>query len=156
AVIATSAANLADGVVREPEQVKRYGGVIQKECRRLGEMVSQVLEFASPNVVLSKKLVDLSSTIAEAAAATDPAPHPAEMSLSVTLDPAAGQVVGDPAALRRAIENLLTNAAKYGGHGTAIDIVCAREGESVVVSVRDHGPGIPESERERVFEPFYR
>jgi signal transduction histidine kinase len=156
AVIATSAANLADGVAREPEQVKRYGAVIQKECRRLAEMVSQVLEFASPAVVLSKHPVDLAVTVAEAAAATEQERTAADMSLSVRLDPTATRVLGDAAALRRAVENLLTNAAKYGGQGTIVEVTSARAGDSVVLSVADHGPGVPESERERIFEPFYR
>jgi len=56
-------------------------------------------------------------------------------------------------ALRRALWNLIGNGTKFGGN---VDITLEREGRHVVVSVRDHGPGLPENELEKVFEPFYR
>ena len=58
-----------------------------------------------------------------------------------------------PAALRRALRNLLENAAAYGGRA-AVHI--ERTGEEILVVVEDQGPGIPEAELERVFEPFVR
>lgn len=56
-------------------------------------------------------------------------------------------------ALKRAITNLVSNAARYGEH---IIIRAATEGEWVRIEVDDDGPGIPPSERENVFRPFYR
>ncbi|KAA3625732.1 MAG: HAMP domain-containing protein [Proteobacteria bacterium] len=58
-----------------------------------------------------------------------------------------------PPALRRALGNLLVNAARHGDHVT---LRARIDGGSVVVEVIDDGPGIPEGELERVFEPFYR
>ena len=55
--------------------------------------------------------------------------------------------------MRRAISNLVDNAVKYGGN-TAVSLT--PEGDRVVITVEDEGPGIPRSEREKVFEPFYR
>ncbi len=56
--------------------------------------------------------------------------------------------------LRRAIRNLLENARRYS-HGS-ITVELTREGALAVMRVRDHGPGVPPAERERIFEPFYR
>jgi signal transduction histidine kinase len=58
-----------------------------------------------------------------------------------------------PTAMRRALSNLVDNAVKYGG---VADVTLATEADRVVILVEDEGPGIPQSERERVFEPFYR
>jgi signal transduction histidine kinase len=58
-----------------------------------------------------------------------------------------------PAALRRAISNLVDNAVKYGGSAA---VRLSPETERVVITVDDEGPGIPPSEREKVFDPFYR
>jgi len=58
-----------------------------------------------------------------------------------------------PTAMRRAISNLVDNAIKYGGKA---DVALAAEARCVVITVEDEGPGIPRSEREKVFEPFYR
>ena len=58
-----------------------------------------------------------------------------------------------PAAMRRAVSNLVDNAAKYGG-SAAVTLIPERD--RVVLTVEDEGPGIPRHEREKVFEPFYR
>lgn len=63
-------------------------------------------------------------------------------------------VVARPTALRRALRNLLENAAIHGGRGTAR--VVRVDGGCTEVVIEDTGPGIPEGERERVFEPFVR
>ncbi len=64
-------------------------------------------------------------------------------------------VSGDRLLLRRLIRNLLENARRYAGDGP-IDVAVTRKADRAVLDVRDHGPGIPEDERERIFEPFYR
>lgn len=58
-----------------------------------------------------------------------------------------------PHQLGRALRNVIDNAVKYGGRA---DVTLAAEGGGVRIIVADSGPGIPEAERERVFEPFYR
>lgn len=60
---------------------------------------------------------------------------------------------GDPVALRRLFANLLENAVKFGGGARAR---VSRDATSAVVEIDDSGPGIPENELDRVFEPFYR
>lgn len=61
--------------------------------------------------------------------------------------------VGRPQALKRCFGNLLDNAVKYGG---AAKVLVEDRPDRLVVRIRDRGPGIPEAELERVFEPFYR
>jgi signal transduction histidine kinase len=72
----------------------------------------------------------------------------------VTIEGAASvPYVGRPQALKRCLGNLLDNALKYGSSA----VMCVDDGpERLVMRIRDHGPGIPEPELERVFEPFYR
>jgi signal transduction histidine kinase len=66
------------------------------------------------------------------------------------------EVMGEPRLLRRMVRNLLENAVRYGA-GSQVDVRLAKLGETAVrLDVCDGGPGIPEAERERVFEPFYR
>lgn len=87
--------------------------------------------------------VDLLGLVAEEAARRD---------LSVTGTPV--QVSGETRLLRRLIRNLLDNAQRYGR--SPIDIAVTRVNEDAALTVCDRGPGIPVSERERIFEPFYR
>jgi len=58
-----------------------------------------------------------------------------------------------PVAMRRAFTNLINNAKQYGH---SAEIAVRLTPSAVIVEVRDHGPGVPESERENVFQPFYR
>ena len=63
-------------------------------------------------------------------------------------------VRGDPRLLRRLIRNLLENARRHGA--PPVEVHVARAGAAAELSVCDHGPGVPDSEREAVFRPFYR
>ncbi|MEW6120525.1 MAG: ATP-binding protein [Pseudomonadota bacterium] len=78
----------------------------------------------------------------------------AELGHEVSLNaPASVRYVGRPQALRRAIGNLIDNALKYGERAN-IELMADDDGLSIVVE--DNGPGLPEEELEKVFEPFYR
>jgi len=62
-------------------------------------------------------------------------------------------VMGDDGALQQVLVNLIQNAIEHGGgQGT----ICVAAYDGGVIEVSDEGPGIPEAERERIFEPFYR
>ena len=61
--------------------------------------------------------------------------------------------VGRPQALKRCLGNLLDNALKYGNSAM---MLVEDAPERLIIRIRDRGPGIPERELERVFEPFYR
>jgi signal transduction histidine kinase len=62
---------------------------------------------------------------------------------------------GEARLLRRLVRNLLDNAQRHAP-GSAVEILVARRGDHALLTVADRGPGVPESERERIFEPFYR
>jgi two-component system sensor histidine kinase CpxA len=68
--------------------------------------------------------------------------------------------IGEPGLLRSAVENVVRNAVRHTGEGTAVEITVEHRADAgapeAVIEVRDHGPGLPEDQLERVFEPFYR
>ncbi|GGB96809.1 ATP-binding protein [Pseudoduganella buxea] len=79
---------------------------------------------------------------------------PSTVSLDVSVPDGLGTYYGDCRLLMRATGNLLRNAQKYANGRVALS--AARKVDGVIIVVDDDGPGIPEDERERVFEPFYR
>ena len=91
------------------------------------------------------ELVDLVGLAAEECARTD-----ADLDASADML----EVAGVAKLLRRAVRNLLENARRYS-QGT-IEVSLRRSGEWAEVRVCDHGPGVPQAQRERIFEPFYR
>jgi two-component system sensor histidine kinase CpxA len=69
-------------------------------------------------------------------------------------------VFGEPGLLRRAVENVVRNAVRHTGEGTAIEITVEHRADAgspeAEIAVRDHGPGLPEEQLERIFDPFWR
>jgi len=66
------------------------------------------------------------------------------------------RVTANTDLLRRALGNVLRNALRYAGDGGPIELRAEKKGKSVIIEVRDRGPGIPEDWLERIFEPFTR
>ena len=159
AVIRSAGENLADGVVRDEEQIRKYGDLVRNEGRRLTEMVEQILEFAGIEsgqrgfalrpVAISPMLheiVDSSKSLIDAAQIQ------VEYDVAERLPP----VLGDEAALRRVFQNLVANAIKYGGTGGWIGVRARQAGREVFVTIADRGIGIAAADQARIFEPFYR
>lgn len=67
-----------------------------------------------------------------------------------------GTIYTDSRMLRNVLFNLLSNASKYSEEGKSIDLTCARSGQNLHVSIRDHGIGIPEEDQRHLFERFFR
>lgn len=63
---------------------------------------------------------------------------------------------GDPELLHRAVENVLRNAIHHAPENSEIEVDLLANGQSVTIRVRDHGPGVPDSELTEIFRPFYR
>jgi signal transduction histidine kinase len=161
AVIRSAGENLADGLVNDREQVRRYGSLIEGEGRRLTEMVEQALEFAgiqSGHRAYDAREVNIKEMIESSLAACQPmiAEGGFEVEKDIAIDLPA--VAADPPALGRAIQNVLNNAIKYSRESRRIRVSARKSagGDEVLVMIEDFGMGIPHSEMSRVFEPFYR
>ncbi|MDA8252720.1 MAG: ATP-binding protein [Rhodospirillales bacterium] len=117
----------------------------------MNEMIEATLAFARDDAMVEPlRRIDL--TALAAAVVADLAD--AGMAVAMAMAPAAPVAVAcQPAALRRALVNLLDNAVKYGG---SADVAVASDQHTVTVTIDDHGPGIPAALLPKVFEPFYR
>jgi len=76
--------------------------------------------------------------------------------ITASVAPGLGLLLADEALLSRALDNLLDNARKYAAGQGSIELEARPDGTQLLLSVRDHGPGIPPEELERVFDPFFR
>jgi two-component system phosphate regulon sensor histidine kinase PhoR len=123
--------------------------------------VAQVLDFAgieSGNRAYAAEPLSIAGLVEEALRDHRLVLDQAGMAVERDVGPGLPEVRGDAAALRGALANLLTNAAKFASAGrwVAVRASARADGRAVVLRVEDRGPGIPRDERERVFEPFYR
>jgi signal transduction histidine kinase len=162
AVVRSAAENLASGVV-SGDRVKRYGQMLEAEARRLSEMVERVLQYAGIESGLglgSRVALAPAELIENAIESAIPLVGPGDVEVHRDIAPNLPPVIGDAAALRSAVQNLIANAVKYGGRdrwvGVRAQVVRERRRSEVRITVTDHGPGIPASELPHIFEPFYR
>jgi signal transduction histidine kinase len=163
AVMTSAAENLADGVVREPEQVRRYGATLRAEARRLSALVDQVLGYVgtySGALALEPEAVDVKSLVDDTLGALATPLRDAGMSVEVAVPEEIPPLQGNGAALRRCLANLVHNAIKYRGSSNALLITAseeaARGGRRVALTVSDRGVGFAPDEAARLFEPFFR
>ena len=120
---------------------------LKQDVAELDQLIDEILlasRLDAQPTLEEREPVDLLALAAEEAAHYD---------LEATGNPVT--VAGDAMLLRRLVRNLLENACRYGGSGP-IDVSVASEAGQAVLEVVDRGPGVPETERERIFEPFYR
>jgi two-component system sensor histidine kinase MprB len=148
----TSAELLERGHEIDPEERDRLLAVITSESKELGELVAELVDLATDrraDVAFTE--VALDEVVARAVGVSrDRSGRP------ITLDVQPAVVDGDPVLLDRVVRNLLENADKFSPPGTPVDVRLTAVDGRAVLSVADHGPGIPVDDRERVFDRFYR
>jgi two-component system sensor histidine kinase SenX3 len=164
AVISSAAENIAHGVVEDKQQVVRYGNTIVKQSRQLTQLVEQVLLFAAtqqPQRNLAYGRVAISEVIDTALEGTSSEVAVAGFTVERRIESGLPAVNADFAALVRSLQNLITNAVKYGGANRWLRISAAAvkgtgRVEEVKLTVEDKGIGIGKDELKHIFEPFYR
>src|SRR4051794_523740 len=143
------------GAAREPEDVAKAMRRIEDEAARMGVLVEDLLTLARLDQVADAPHTDvvLGALVADAvddARATAP---DREISSAVEGETT---VLGDAHQLRQVLANLLRNALVHTPDGTPIEVSGARDGDDVVLEVRDHGPGLPTDDPNEIFERFWR
>ena len=161
-VICSAAENLSDGVVVDEGQVRRYGQLIAVEGRRLAGMVEQVMTCAGLHAgrdLAERETMNVEDLIDEALEASAPAIEQGRVTIERQVAADLPPVRVNAGALRRALQNLIDNAIKYGGDSKWIRVTADRAAGArggIAVTVEDHGIGISPDEQRRLFEPFFR
>ena len=142
----------------DPEVVARLTGRIQAEAMRVSETIEDLIELSRLEAAGSTEVTRIlaAELVAEAADRIRPAAELAECTLVVERGPDGLAVDGDHRQLLSALTNLIDNAVKYSDAGQSVEIVASAGPGTVVLSVTDHGIGIPARDIDRVFERFYR
>jgi signal transduction histidine kinase/type II secretory pathway pseudopilin PulG len=163
-VISSAAENIAYGVVEGKSQLEQYGSVIGAQARKLFEMVEQILLFAAireGQQRYSLRPLEVPEILDSALTSTAGLIRTAAFHVEQNVDPNLPQVVGDLPALSQCLQNLITNALKYGNEQKWIGIQArlaehGLTGREIQISIADRGIGIAPEELGHIFEPFYR
>ncbi|HEV7358907.1 MAG TPA: ATP-binding protein [Steroidobacteraceae bacterium] len=150
---------VALGLARQPEaDSMRQMDRLEREIERLDAMISQVLKLArlqGTDALLERERFELDDVIEEVV--RDANFEGAMKNCKISLRGAANNaVLGSRDLLRSAIENVLRNAVRYSPNDAPVEMQVGKSGRGVEILIRDHGPGVPAADLERIFEPFYR
>ncbi len=130
-------------------------GILEEECARLNNIVSELIDFARPRE-LSLEPEDVARVIAEAITSVQAQPdHKAEINFETKVERDLPAIPMDRRLIRQALANIAMNAMQSMPRGGTVRIHASRVDASVVVAVRDDGGGIPDNVLPRVFEPFF-
>ena len=163
-VISSAAENIVHGVVEGKTQLEQYGTVIGNQARKLFEMVEQILLFAAireGHQRYNLRPIEVAEILDAALSSTAGLVRTARFQVEQDVEPHLPQVLGDLSALSQCLQNLITNALKYGSEQRWIGIQArlaehGLSGKEIQISVSDRGIGIDSAELPHIFEPFYR
>jgi len=162
AVISSAAENIAHGVVEDKQQLVRYGNTILKQSRQLTQLVEQVLQFAATQQTQGSQglgRVSIPEVVDAALEGTSSMVSEAGFTVERRIEPGLPPVNADFTALVRSLQNLITNAVKYGGEQRWLRVSASAvkdKGQEIELAVEDRGIGIGKDDIEHIFEPFYR
>jgi two-component system, OmpR family, sensor kinase len=143
---------------REGADLPKQLGRIELETERLDALIGQILHLStltSGEPKLHRERVDLTGLLNDVV--EDARLEAGAEGKRVAWSPAKPVTLeADPQLLRSAIENVLRNAVRFTDVDTAVEVALTREDRSLLITIRDQGPGVPDQDLARIFEPFYR
>ena len=159
ALIQLFAETLELGRVRTPERAQEYYRIINGEAKKLTRLIENILDFSRMEAGLRPYRMapaNVGEFVTHVLGAMDHQLAQGQFTVTSKVDSALPRVLADEDAVEQAVENLMANAMKYSGNQRAIEVGVTTADGHVVVSIRDHGIGIPRREQGRIFRKFYR
>jgi signal transduction histidine kinase len=164
AAIFSASENIRDGFVEGRDSLKFYGSLLTSQTRQLTDLVDRIMLFASTRerkTQYTLRPLDVSEVLKAVRKNTVELVEGAGFRIEERIDRQLPPVLGDMAGVCACMQNLISNAIKYGGQdhwiGITASLHASDTGSSEVrINVEDHGPGISGSELPHIFEPFYR
>lgn len=151
---------LQDDGCADAQQAQRFLDIVHRHAQRLDRMVEDLLLLARVDGEDTERAVPpeptpLKPLLAEVQAGC--APLAAELEATVQVScPANLTVRAKPGLLVHAVSNLVHNAIRHGGPKATVEVTALPEPGQTIIRVRDHGAGVPQAQRERIFERFTR
>jgi two-component system, OmpR family, phosphate regulon sensor histidine kinase PhoR len=154
------AETLEDGALDDPETARRFVGIIVGQADRLNSIIGDLLSLSTleqreGESRLSLDETDICDVLRVAVEVCEPKAQAKQIPISVACTRCVLTAVNPP-LLEQAVVNLVDNAVKYSPEGSAVQVDLTEAQDEIVISVTDHGPGVPREHLPRLFERFYR
>jgi two-component system phosphate regulon sensor histidine kinase PhoR len=154
------AETLMNPAVSDPTEIKKFLQIIQRHAARLGRIIEDILTLSRierdvEGSQIDLKIERLKPTLQAALELCQVKAEKKRIPLDLVC-PDDLKVAMDPYLMEQAIVNLIDNAIRYSDEGKPIHVSAERQGNEVLIKIKDNGVGIPEKEVGRIFERFYR
>jgi two-component system sensor histidine kinase CpxA len=136
----------------QPDSV-RYICRLDDELQHMGQLVQELLSLSKASL---KRTIELRPVALEPLLQRVIQREQQNNAITRLHVPAGLRVMSDPELLSRAVGNVLRNSIRYASQGEPISLSAKIEGDNVVIQIRDHGPGVPETALPYLFDAFYR
>jgi signal transduction histidine kinase len=157
ASLKTASAIVADEIP-ETSPRRKMVVILQREIDRLAALLERFLAFARPGTMTLSE-VSLSDIVEQAVSLVKPQADVRQVALRVESAQAGPMVEGDKDKLTQILLNVLLNAVQFSPAGTVVEVRLRQtllpHGNYAVVGIADQGPGIEDTDRERIFDPFF-
>lgn len=152
----TNISLFAELLQEEPlnESSQKYSEIIHSESQRLTRLIQNILSFTKKREPTLSHF-DLVDLVKQIAVTFRPSFESKNLVLNLQL-PQACPMYSDQDAITQIINNLLSNAEKYGAMGKVVDVIVEQHAQGIMVKVRDYGEGISQKHLSQIFKPFYR
>ncbi len=149
---------LKDGAIEDERTAAAFLDIIEKQTKRLDSIIEDLLALSrleQSNTEIAMEAADFSEILDRVFELCLPGAGAKDVSLGRDC-PEGVRAEVNATLVEQAVTNLVDNAIKYSGAGCAVQVSVSEEGEEVLVTVTDDGPGIPAKDLPRIFERFYR
>lgn len=141
-----------------PERLEEMLGQIETDIVRLDRLVRDILTLARYGSVETRQAfepIDLIDILEPILSDANFEGEPRGIEVSFT-GPSRLPMTGSAELLHRAIENVIRNALAHSPDGAVVAVSARSSGQTLIIDIADQGPGVPQTERSRLFEPFYK
>ncbi len=150
---------LMDGEVKDPRKTQEYYTILSHDTDRVKRLVKNVLDFTK--IEEGKRAykpapIDIVKWVRREVESFEKENRMAGVKVAIEIENDTLPVYADEEAISQALHNILDNAAKFSILEKQIDVEVGRKQDFVEIAVRDRGIGIPESEKNKIFDKFYR
>ncbi|MEP6987766.1 MAG: HAMP domain-containing sensor histidine kinase, partial [Chloroflexota bacterium] len=150
---------MMDGVVNDPETVKRYQQNMQNEITHMGHLINDLFDLAqldTGHIPLTRQKTSMRDLVSDTLSNMNARAKACSVKLSAEVDPAIDMMYIAPDKVQRILYNLIDNALEYTPSGGEVTLNVRKQNHQAEISVHNSGSYIPEADLPNVFKSFYR